>query len=67
MITSNKILEVEEQESGVYILPNSEKFGHSWALFAYNDGRVELYTKRNLKTGALLGKPIRLNMTPQSL
>lgn len=60
MITSDGMLEVQEIESGTYIFPNSKKFASTWALFVYSDGRAELYMKRNLKTGALLGKPINL-------
>jgi len=60
MITSNGTLEVQEQEGGTYVFPNSRKFKPSWALYMYSDGRAELYLKRK-ETGALLGKPISLD------
>lgn len=62
MITKNEVLEIEEQESGVYVFPNSKIFQPSWALFAYNDGKIELYRKRS-PDGALLGKPEVLSAT----
>ena len=61
MITSDKQLEVEEQQSGTYVFPNSKLFVPSWALYVYTDGHAELYPKRG-KTGALLGKPIILGV-----
>jgi hypothetical protein len=66
MLTSDELLEIEEQESGTYVFPNSKKFAPTWALFIYKDGRAELYTKRNLETGALLGKPTDLGKPIQS-
>lgn len=57
MITSDGQLEIQEIESGTYIFPNSKKFASTWALFVHTDGRAEFYTKRDLETGSLLGKP----------
>jgi hypothetical protein len=63
MITSDGQLEVEEQESGTYVFPNSKKYASTWALFVYKDGRAELYKKRDLETGAILGKPVDLGLS----
>ena len=52
--------EVQEQESGTYIFPNEDRFEYSWAIWLWEDGSADVYTKRNSKTGALIGKPIRL-------
>lgn len=60
MITNDGMLEIEEQEGGTYIFPNSKVFASTWALYVYKDGRAELYTKRDLEKGSLLGKPIDL-------
>ncbi len=60
MITSDGMLEIEEQEGGTYVFPNSKKFASTWALFVYADGRAEFYKKRDLEKGSLLGKPIDL-------
>ena len=60
---ANGILEVNEQEDGVYVFPDSKEFQPSWALYVFNNGRAELYLKR-AANGALLGKPIKL---PQPL
>lgn len=57
----NKSHEIEEQESGTYIFPDDSKFQYSWAIWLWPDGSADVYTKRNKKTGALLGKPIRLS------
>jgi hypothetical protein len=66
MITNDGQLEIEEQESGTYVFPNSKLYVPSWAIFMYPDGRAELYTARHPKTGALLGKPKDLGI-PASL
>lgn len=62
MITSDLQLEVQEIESGTYVFPalGKKKLPHTWALFVYRNGDAELYTKRNQKTGALIGKPLKL-------
>jgi hypothetical protein len=62
MITRNGTLEIDEIESGTYVFPflGNKKLPHTWALFVFNNGNAELYTKRNPKTGALLGKPLKL-------
>ena len=60
MITSDGQLEIQEIESGTYVFPNSKKYASTWALFVYTDGRAELYKKRDLEKGSLLGKPIDL-------
>ena len=52
--------EVQEIESGVYVFPDEDKFKYSWAIFMWPDGSAGVYTERNSKTGALLGKPIHL-------
>lgn len=58
---ANGNLEIEEQEGGTYVFPVlSPNQDYSWALYMYKSGHAELYTKRDLKTGALLGKPIHL-------
>ena len=60
MITDDGMLEIEEGEGGTYVFPNSQKFASTWALYVYSDGCAELYTKRDLEKGTLLGKPIDL-------
>ena len=62
MITDNQTLQVSEIESGTYVFPflGKKKLPHTWALFVHNNGEAELYTNRKPKTGALLGKPIKL-------
>jgi hypothetical protein len=57
----NEIVEIEGQEGGTYIFPavDLKKFKHSWAIYVFPDGSAEVFTKRS-KTGALLGKPIKL-------
>lgn len=52
--------EIQEQESGVYVFPDDEKFKYSWAIYLWPDGSADVYKERNPKTGALLGKPTRL-------
>ena len=52
--------EVCEQESGVYLYPDEVQFDYSWAIYLWPDGSADIYKSRNPKTGALLGKPIRL-------
>jgi hypothetical protein len=61
MIANNN-LEICEQEDGTYVYPVlKEGQDYSWALYMYKNGsHAELYTKRDPKTGAVLGKPIRL-------
>ena len=62
MITDNQTLQVSEIESGTYVFPflGKKKLPHTWALFVHNNGEAVLYTNRKPKTGALLGKPIKL-------
>lgn len=52
--------EVQEQETGTYVFPNDEEFEYSWIMWLWPDGSAEIYTKRNPKTGAVLGNPIKL-------
>ncbi len=58
----NKNVEVQEQESGTYVFPAQTIEGqqYTWALFVYKNGDAELYQVCNPKTGALLGKPLKL-------
>lgn len=56
--------EVNEQESGTYIFPNQDRFEPTWIIWLREDGSADVYTKRHPKTGAMLGKPIRL-MAPE--
>jgi hypothetical protein len=53
--------EVQEQEFGTYIFPNEQRFEYGWVIWLWEDGSADVYTKRNPKTGALLGKPIHLS------
>jgi hypothetical protein len=61
MITTDGLIEVQEQEDGTYIFPNDNLFEYTWALYVFKDGTAHLYTKRNPMTGTLLGKPQVLN------
>lgn len=60
---ANNVVEIQEQEDGVYVFPNSKRFPPTWALYVFNNGQADLYTKR-APSGALLGKPIKLG-TPK--
>jgi hypothetical protein len=52
--------EVQEQESGTYIFPSETEFKYGWIMWLYPDGSADIYTKRDGRNGAILGKPIRL-------
>ncbi len=59
MITTDGLIEVQEQEGGTYIFPTDNKFEPSWAIYVFKDGTAHLYMKRKA-TGELLGKPVIL-------
>ena len=61
MITTDGLIEIQEQEGGTYIFPTDKKFEPSWAIYVFKDGTSHLYLKRK-NSGELLGKPIILKL-----
>ena len=59
---ANGNVEIDEQESGTYVMPVGKPY--TWVLYVFKDGTADLYKKRNPETGAVLGKPIRVQDRP---